>query len=67
MSFGYFPIDSETGISKRVESLLNGNCIAHNLVWGSKDNNSRDECLLNFIVYNNLIICNKGDTPPFEY
>ena len=39
------------------------NC--HNEIWGSSDNNSRGDDLLEYIVSTNLHICNTGNSPTF--
>ena len=39
------------------------NC--HNEMWGSLDNNSRGDDLLEYIVSTNLHICNIGNSPTF--
>ena len=38
---------------------------AHNLVWGSTNNNKRGIDLLDFFLLENLIVCNVGDKPTF--
>ena len=49
------------------EQLLIGiDANAHNLVWGSKDTNSRGEYLLEFLVESNLEILNRGQEPTFR-
>ncbi|KAI8116750.1 Retrovirus-related Pol polyprotein from type-1 retrotransposable element R1 [Lucilia cuprina] len=57
-----------TAYAKRKSAILVMGCDAnaHHCQWGSKDINKRDELIFDFITDNNLIICNKGDTPTFR-
>ena len=38
---------------------------AHNIVWGSTDTNIKGERLFEYIVSENLHVCNRGDEPTF--
>ena len=38
---------------------------AHNLAWGSTDTNQRGIDLLDFLLLENIIVCNSGDKSPF--
>ena len=38
---------------------------AHHTVWGSTDINKRGECLFEYILSNNIDICNRGNNPTF--
>ena len=37
----------------------------HNVIWGSSNDNSRGEHLLEYIILTNLEICNIGNLPTF--
>ena len=45
--------------------IIGTDCNSHNEIWGSTDNNSRGEELLEFIFSTNLHICNIGNEPTF--
>lgn len=51
--------------SKKWDLLIGGDVNAHHTQWGSSDINLRGEELLEFILMNNLRICNIGKTPTF--
>jgi hypothetical protein len=73
----YMPYDEEepppipvknlvTEARKKGRQLVLG-CDAngHHTQWGSKDINERGESILDFILTNNLTICNRGNVPTF--
>ena len=37
----------------------------HHAIWGSTDINKRGECLFEYILSNNIDICNRGNKPTF--
>lgn len=47
------------------ESIICGDFNAHHTAWGSCDNNSRGDALMDIIQALGLIICNLGTTPHF--
>ncbi|XP_077280435.1 uncharacterized protein LOC143907492 [Temnothorax americanus] len=49
---------------KQVRQLVIG-CDANGHQWGSKDINERGESIMDFILTNNLTICNKNNIPTF--
>ena len=38
---------------------------AHHTIWGSTDVNERGELLLDYIINENIVICNRGNEPTF--
>jgi ribonuclease HI len=40
---------------------------ARHTIWGSKEINPRGESLLDYIICNDITICNRGNTPTFEF
>lgn len=48
-------------------SILGMDANARSIQWGSKETNTRGESLFDYINYNNLWICNRGDSPTFEF
>ena len=78
LASAYLPYEVNSPPSQEVRRLVNS-CMelkkqlligidtnAHNLVWGSKDTNSRGEYLLEFLVESNLEILNRGQEPTFR-
>ena len=73
----YFPGDSEEVPPKEVAEIIDRcrknskqfviGCDAnsHHTTWGSNDINKRGECLFEFIISNNIDICNQGNKPTF--
>ena len=47
------------------ELIIGADANSHHIAWGSTDNNSRGENLLDFIMTTNMQICNVGNTPTF--
>ena len=45
--------------------LIGADANAHHEVWGSSNINDRGESLFNYIINNDLVICNKGSEPTF--
>lgn len=70
----YFPIDNDTIPSGKIQQVVDKgddyiigcDANAHNVIWGSSDNNERGESLLDYIINKNIIICNRGKEPTFE-
>ena len=50
---------------RKMELLLGADANAHHSQWGSTDVNERGECLFNYIINTNLLICNKGNEATF--
>lgn len=46
--------------------LIGADCNAHHTVWGSTDINSRGECLLEYLIKEDLYTLNVGNKPTFE-
>ncbi|WP_333765314.1 hypothetical protein, partial [Streptomyces sp. IBSBF 2390] len=72
-SYGYLIASAYLGIKAAIPSLklkklvernnpqlVGSDANAHNLNWGSKETNERGECLMNFIIHNNLVVHNRG-------
>ena len=45
--------------------IIGSDANSHNVMWGSSDDNSRGEHLLEYIVSTSLEICNVGNSPTF--
>ena len=45
--------------------LLGGDANVHYVIWGSSDINIRGELLYDYILSNNIYVCNKGNDPTF--
>ena len=45
--------------------IVGSDANSHNIAWGSNDDNDRGDQLLEYIVANDLEICNIGSTPTF--
>ncbi len=39
---------------------------AHNILWGSKEDNKRGEILEDFLTEHNMLVLNRGDRPTFD-
>ena len=52
--------------SQKWELIIGADANSHHIAWGSTDNNTRGENLLDFIITTNLQICNLGNTPTFQ-
>ena len=73
----YFPGEEEQIPPKEVQELIQHckrtntpfiigcDANAHNLVWGSTDNNDRGESLLEYLLLEGVHILNKGNKPTF--
>ena len=74
----YFPGEQEEAPPREVQEFiahckrLNKQFIvgcdanAHHTIWESTDTNKRGECLFDYILSNNVDICNRGNNPTFE-
>lgn len=51
--------------NKRWEILLGCDANAHHIIWGSSNINTRGELLLQYLIANNIGICNEGNEPTF--
>ncbi|WP_333765278.1 hypothetical protein, partial [Streptomyces sp. IBSBF 2390] len=74
VAFGYLPYEEveppspalrELVASNKWPTLIGGDENAHNLMWGSTNNNPRGECLMDFILENDMTIRNRGRAPTF--
>ena len=45
--------------------IIGADANAHHHIWGSSDTNTRGECILDFLLCNNLVVVNKGTEPTF--
>ena len=48
-----------------IAAVIGADANAHHTIWGSTDINVRGESLLDFIINNDLQICNRGSEPTF--
>ncbi|XP_044751686.1 uncharacterized protein LOC123311683 [Coccinella septempunctata] len=51
--------------SRKLPIIIGCDANAHNTIWGSTNNNARGECLLEYLLANNLETLNVGTTPTF--
>ena len=51
---------------KKIPLIIGCDSNAHNEVWGSSDTNVRGEYLFEFLIKENLNVCNIGDAPTFR-
>lgn len=49
----------------RTPVVIGADANAHHTIWGSTDTNERGESLIEYILGNNLQICNRGNEPTF--
>ncbi|XP_071652826.1 uncharacterized protein [Temnothorax longispinosus] len=77
LASAYMPYDEAEPPPEAVQNLVLGarkqgrqlviGCDAngHHIQWGSKDINERGESIMDFILTNNLTVCNRGNMPTF--
>ncbi|XP_077263617.1 uncharacterized protein LOC143898195 [Temnothorax americanus] len=77
LASAYMPYDEAEPLPEAVQNLVLGarkqgrqlviGCDAngHHIQWGSKDINERGESIMDFILTNNLTVCNRGNMPTF--
>ncbi|XP_073841475.1 uncharacterized protein [Musca autumnalis] len=66
--------DPPSGLVRKLVEETTGRCRlvmgcdanAHHFHWGSRDTNARGESIFDFILANNLRVCNRGNTATFH-